>query len=50
MELLHNTHSTFALETVTLTQDGKWGMAIAYVLLSVLLSLAAVFSAEVLVK
>ena len=50
MELLHNTHSTFALETVTLTQDGKWGIAVAYVLLSVLLSLAAVFSAEVLVK
>lgn len=44
------TFSTFALETVTLTQDGKWGMAIAYVLLSVLLSLAAVWSAEALVK
>ena len=44
------TFSTFALETVSLTQDGKWGIAVAYVLLSVLLSLAAVWSAEVLVK
>ena len=44
------TFSTFALETVTLTQDGKWGMAVCYVLFSVLLSLAAVFGAQAVVK
>ncbi len=44
------TFSTFALETVTLTGDGKWGLAACYVLLSVFLSLAAVWSAEAIVK
>ncbi len=36
------TFSTFSLETVRMAQSGAWGRAGAYVLASVLLSLAAV--------
>ncbi len=35
------TFSTFSAETVTLLQDGQWGKATTYILLSVTLSLAA---------
>ena len=35
------TFSTFSAESITLMQDGQWGRAMTYVLLSVTLSLAA---------
>ena len=35
------TFSTFSAESITLMQDGQWGKAMTYVLLSVTLSLAA---------
>lgn len=43
------TFSTFALESVQLFQNGRGGMALVYIILSVLLSVAAVFTAEALV-
>lgn len=44
------TFSTFALETVNLLNGGKYGLAILYVLLSLVLSLGAVIIAHVLIK
>ena len=44
------TFSTYALESVQLFQSGKTFCAVAYIVLSVLLSVAAVFLAESLVK
>lgn len=44
------TFSTFALETHDLMQAGAWPVALAYVLASVVLSVAAVFAAEALVR
>ncbi len=35
------TFSTFSAESITLMQDGQWGKAMTYILLSVTLSLAA---------
>ena len=43
------TFSTFALETSDLLQSGAWPAALAYVVASVMLSVAAVFGAEALV-
>lgn len=43
------TFSTFALETSDLLQSGAWPAALAYVVASVVLSVAAVFDAEALV-
>lgn len=43
------TFSTFALETSDLLQSGAWPAALAYVVASVVLSVAAVFGAEALV-
>lgn len=40
------TFSTYSLETVTLCQNGRWGLAALYVTLSVLLCLAAVLGGE----
>lgn len=42
------TFSTFALETSDLLQSGAWPAALAYVVVSVVLSVAAVFGAEAL--
>ena len=44
------TFSTFALETEGLMQEGRYLIAIAYILSSVILSIAAVFLGEALVK
>lgn len=44
------TFSTFSLETLNLLQDGAYWLAALYVLLSVLLCVAAVFAAQMLVK
>ena len=44
------TFSTFALETSELLRDGAWPLALAYVLSSAVLSIAAVFAAEALVR
>ena len=44
------TFSTFALETADLLHNGKSVIAVLYVILSVLLSLTAVFAAQHLVK
>ena len=44
------TFSTFALESLQLFQSGKGAMAIAYMILSAVLSVLAVFGAEMLVK
>lgn len=44
------TFSTFALESVQLFQNGRSGAAVAYIILSVLFSIAAVFTAEALVR
>lgn len=44
------TFSTFALETHDLMQAGAWPAALVYVLASVVLSVAAVFAAEALVR
>ena len=43
------TFSTFAVETSDLLQSGAWPAALAYVVASVVLSVAAVFGAEALV-
>lgn len=42
------TFSTFALEISDLMRGGSWGAAIAYMLLSLILGVAAVFAAEAL--
>ena len=39
----YTTFSTFSYETVVLMEDGQWARAAAYVLLSVVVSLAATF-------
>lgn len=44
------TFSTFALESTTLFQNGKPGLAILYMALSVLLSITAVFAAEAIIN
>lgn len=44
------TFSTFALETDQLIQSGNYGFAILYIGLSVILSVAAVFAAQILMK
>lgn len=44
------TFSTFSLETAELFQNGKYFIALSYIILSVALSIAAVFGAEALVK
>ena len=44
------TFSTFALETDQLIQSGNYGFAILYMGLSVILSVAAVFAAQILMK
>ena len=43
------TFSTFALESSDLIGKGQWGIAIAYMLLSVVLSVLAVVGAELLI-
>ena len=42
------TFSTFALEISDLMRSGSWGAAIAYMLISLVLGVAAVFAAEAL--
>ena len=44
------TFSTFALETDQLIQSGNYGFTILYIGLSVVLSVAAVFTAQILMK
>jgi CrcB protein len=44
------TFSTFSLETTELFQNGKYFIALSYIALSVILSIAAVFGAQALVK
>ena len=44
------TFSTFALETDQLIQSGNYGFAILYIGLSVILSVVAVFAAQILMK
>ncbi len=44
------TFSTFALESVNLMQSGRGALAVLYMVLSVVLSVAAVMLAEMLVK
>lgn len=44
------TFSTFAYETSSLLQKGSVGIAVTYVLLSVVLSVLAVFGAEMMIK
>jgi len=44
------TFSTFALETVNLIQNGKITWALAYIVLSVVLSILAVIGGELLIK
>ena len=44
------TFSTFALETDQLIQSGNYGFTILYIGLSVILSVAAVFAAQILMK
>lgn len=44
------TFSTFALETADLLQNGKAAIAVSYIVLSVLLSVAAVFMAQSVIK
>ena len=44
------TFSTFALETGELLRDGAWPLAVIYIMSSVVLSIAAVFAAEALVR
>lgn len=44
------TFSTFALETDVLLRDGSWPLAVVYIVLSVVLSVAAVFAAEAVVR
>jgi len=44
------TFSTFSLETAELFQSGKYFIALSYIALSVILSIAAVFGAQALVK
>ena len=44
------TFSTFALETDQLIQSGNYGFTILYIGLSVVLSVAAVFAAQILMK
>ena len=44
------TFSTFSLDTVVLWERGQIGVAIAYVLVSVLLSIAALFAAMILAR
>ena len=44
------TFSTFALETDQLIQSGNYGFVILYIGLSVILSVAAVFAAQILMK
>lgn len=44
------TFSTFALESSALIQSGRPGLAVAYIALSVLLSIGAVFLAEALLR
>ena len=44
------TFSTFSAESITLMQDGQWGKAMTYVLLSVTLSLAATAAGFAMVR
>src|SRR5436305_1570840 len=44
------TFSTFSFETITLLRDGNYGYALTYILLSVILGVAAVALAVFLVK
>ncbi len=44
------TFSSFSLETTALLQNGSVGVAIAYVILSVVLCVTAVFGAQVFIK
>lgn len=44
------TFSTFALESVQLFQSGRAWMTVLYIVLSVVLSILAVYAAEVVVK
>jgi len=44
------TFSTFALETDQLIQSGNYGFTILYIGLSVILSVVAVFAAQILMK
>lgn len=44
------TFSTFSLEAMQLLQNGKWGAALAYMGLSVVLCVAAVFGAQAVVN
>lgn len=44
------TFSTFALESTNLIQSGKYLLAFAYIALSVILSILAVFSAQIIIK
>ncbi len=44
------TFSTFSLDVVTLYERGEWGLAIAYVLASVILSVAALFAGLALAR
>lgn len=44
------TFSTFALETTTLYQSGKIWLAFLYIILSVILSTAAVFLGQIIIK
>lgn len=44
------TFSTFAFETTGLLQTGSWAAAIGYIVASVVLSVAAVWGAEALVR
>lgn len=44
------TFSTFSLETLNLFKAGSWVLAVAYILASVVLSVAAVFAGQVVFK
>lgn len=44
------TFSTFALETTNLVQGGKYLIAFSYIMLSLVLSVLAVFSAQLIIK
>lgn len=44
------TFSTFSLEGYELISSGKWLMAMTYIVLSVLLSIGAVFLAQIIIK
>lgn len=44
------TFSTFAFESSGLIQSGKIGIAMLYIILSVMLSIGAIFGAQIIVK